>query len=77
MCPMLLAFLSQRLRMWCADIAGVAATMPKMLGDIAVWAVLIRGWLGISEELPFGKWVLEPARPPAARKTPVDRKSVG
>ncbi|WP_433798503.1 acyl-CoA dehydrogenase family protein [Actinomycetospora sp. CA-084318] len=42
-----------------ADIAAVKAAMPKVLADAAGRAIQIHGSLGISKELPFGKWVLE------------------
>lgn len=42
-----------------ADIAAVKAAMPKVLMDVASRAIQIHGSLGISTELPFGKWVLE------------------
>jgi acyl-CoA dehydrogenase len=33
--------------------------MPKVLADIAGRAIQVHGSLGISKELPFGKWVME------------------
>ncbi|QFU91081.1 acyl-CoA dehydrogenase family protein [Amycolatopsis sp. YIM 10] len=42
-----------------ADISAVKAAMPKVLADVAGRAIQIHGSLGISKELPFGKWVLE------------------
>jgi acyl-CoA dehydrogenase len=42
-----------------ADIAGVKIAMPKVLMDVASRAIQIHGSLGISTELPFGKWVME------------------
>ena len=42
-----------------ADISAVKAAMPKVLADIAGRAIQIHGALGISQELPFGKWVME------------------
>ena len=42
-----------------ADISAVKAAMPKVLADIAGRAIQIHGSLGISQELPFGKWVME------------------
>ena len=42
-----------------ADIAAVKAAMPKVLADVAGRAIQIHGSLGISKELPFGKWVME------------------
>lgn len=41
------------------DISAVKAAMPKVLSDIAGRAIQIHGSLGISTEMPFGKWVLE------------------
>jgi len=41
------------------DIAGVKMAMPKVLHDVASRAVQLHGSLGISTEMPFGKWVLE------------------
>ena len=41
------------------DIATVKAAMPKVLLDVAGRAIQVHGSLGISEEMPFGKWVLE------------------
>src|SRR6201984_1305783 len=42
-----------------ADIAAVKAAMPTVLHDVASRAVQIHGSLGISNEMPFGAWVLE------------------
>src|SRR5918994_4962994 len=42
-----------------ADISAVKAAMPKVLHDVAARAVQVHGSLGISKEMPFGKWVLE------------------
>ncbi|MBP2369464.1 acyl-CoA dehydrogenase family protein [Pseudonocardia parietis] len=42
-----------------ADIAAVKAAMPRVLSDVAGRAIQIHGSLGISKELPFGKWVME------------------
>lgn len=42
-----------------ADISAVKAAMPKVLLDVAGRAIQIHGSLGISKELPFGKWVME------------------
>ncbi|OHV42614.1 acyl-CoA dehydrogenase family protein [Pseudofrankia sp. BMG5.36] len=42
-----------------ADISAVKAAMPKVLHDVASRAVQIHGSLGISNEMPFGAWVLE------------------
>ena len=41
------------------DIAGVKVAMPGVLHDVASRALQIHGSLGISTEMPFGKWVLE------------------
>ena len=41
------------------DIAGVKVAMPRVLHDVASRALQIHGSLGISTEMPFGKWVLE------------------
>lgn len=41
------------------DIAGVKMVMPKVLQDVAGRALQIHGSLGISTEMPLGKWVLE------------------
>lgn len=41
------------------DIAAVKAAMPKVLHDVASRAIQVHGSLGISKEMPFGKWVLE------------------
>ncbi|MDF1602241.1 acyl-CoA dehydrogenase family protein [Nocardioides sp. YIM 152315] len=41
------------------DIAGVKMAMPKVLQDVAGRALQIHGSLGVSTEMPFGKWVLE------------------
>jgi acyl-CoA dehydrogenase len=37
----------------------VKIAMPKVLMDVASRAIQIHGSLGISTELPFGKWVME------------------
>ena len=42
-----------------ADISAVKAAMPKVLLDVTSRAIQIHGSLGISKELPFGKWALE------------------
>lgn len=42
-----------------ADIAAVKAAMPKVLMDVSSRAIQLHGSLGISKELPFGKWVME------------------
>ena len=41
------------------DIAGVKVAMPRVLHDVAGRALQIHGSLGVSTEMPFGKWVLE------------------
>lgn len=41
------------------DISAVKAAMPKVLLDVAGRAIQIHGSLGISKEMPFGKWVME------------------
>jgi acyl-CoA dehydrogenase len=41
------------------DIAAVKVAMPKVLHDIAARAVQIHGSLGISNELPLGRMVME------------------
>ena len=41
------------------DISAVKAAMPKVLADIAGRAIQVHGSLGISTEMPFGKWLLE------------------
>ncbi|MPV88458.1 acyl-CoA dehydrogenase, partial [Georgenia ruanii] len=41
------------------DIAGVKVAMPKVLHDVASRALQLHGSLGISTEMPFGKFVLE------------------
>jgi acyl-CoA dehydrogenase len=41
------------------DIATVKAAMPQVLRDVAGRAIQVHGSLGISDEMPFGKWVLE------------------
>ncbi|GAY09585.1 acyl-CoA dehydrogenase family protein [Pseudonocardia sp. N23] len=42
-----------------ADISAVKAAMPQVLLDASSRAIQIHGSLGISTELPFGKWVME------------------
>jgi acyl-CoA dehydrogenase len=42
-----------------ADISAVKAAMPKVLLDVVGRAIQIHGSLGISTEMPFGKWALE------------------
>ena len=41
------------------DIAGVKIAMPRVLQDVAGRALQLHGSLGVSSEMPFGKWVLE------------------
>lgn len=41
------------------DIAAVKIAMPKVLHDVASRAIQLHGSLGISTELPLGKWLLE------------------
>ncbi|MFJ6565292.1 acyl-CoA dehydrogenase family protein [Streptomyces sp. NPDC091412] len=41
------------------DIAGVKVAMPRVLQDVAGRALQLHGSLGISTEMPFGKYVLE------------------
>jgi len=41
------------------DISAVKAAMPKVLADIAGRSIQVHGSLGISTEMPFGKWLLE------------------
>lgn len=41
------------------DIAAVKAAMPKVLAEVTSRAVQIHGSLGISTELPLGRWLLE------------------
>ncbi|WP_235736356.1 acyl-CoA dehydrogenase family protein [Nocardioides alcanivorans] len=42
-----------------ADISAVKAAMPKVLADVAGRAIQVHGSLGISTEMPFGRWVME------------------
>lgn len=42
-----------------ADISAVKVAMPKVLLDVVSRAIQLHGSLGISTEMPFGKWVLE------------------
>lgn len=42
-----------------ADISAVKIAMPRVLMDVASRAIQIHGSLGISKELPFGRWVME------------------
>ena len=41
------------------DIAAVKAAMPRVLLDVAGRAIQVHGSLGISTEMPFGRWALE------------------
>jgi acyl-CoA dehydrogenase len=41
------------------DIAAVKIAMPKVLTDVAARAVQLHGALGVSKELPLGKWLME------------------
>lgn len=41
------------------DISAVKAAMPKVLLDVVGRAIQIHGSLGISTEMPFGKWLME------------------
>ena len=41
------------------DISAVKAAMPKVLLDVVGRAIQIHGSLGISTEMPFGKWAME------------------
>jgi acyl-CoA dehydrogenase len=41
------------------DIAAVKAVMPRVLHDIASRALHIHGSLGLSDEMPFMRWVTE------------------
>src|ERR1700737_3795710 len=47
----------QRVR---ADISAVKAAMPQVLHDVAARALQIHGWLGVSNELPFGSMGPDP-----------------
>ncbi|WP_395103816.1 acyl-CoA dehydrogenase family protein [Actinomadura sp. SCN-SB] len=42
-----------------ADIAAVKAAMPRVLHDVSARALQLHGSLGVSAEMPFGRWVLE------------------
>jgi acyl-CoA dehydrogenase len=42
-----------------ADISAVKAAMPKVLLDVVGRAIQVHGSLGISKEMPFGKWASE------------------
>jgi acyl-CoA dehydrogenase len=42
-----------------ADISAVKAAMPKVLLDVVSRAIQVHGSLGISTEMPFGKWAME------------------
>lgn len=41
------------------DIAAVKAAMPKVLHDIVARAIQIHGSLGVTNEMPFGRWLME------------------
>ncbi len=41
------------------DISAIKALMPKVLHNAASRALQIHGSLGISNELPFGEWILD------------------
>ena len=41
------------------DISAVKAAMPKVLLDVVGRAIQLHGSLGISTEMPFGKWAME------------------
>jgi acyl-CoA dehydrogenase len=41
------------------DISAVKAAMPKVLLDVIGRAIQLHGSLGISTEMPFGKWAME------------------
>jgi acyl-CoA dehydrogenase len=42
-----------------ADISAVKMVMPKVLNSVVSRAIQLHGSLGISTEMPFGKWLLE------------------
>ncbi|MFD1810983.1 acyl-CoA dehydrogenase family protein [Rhodococcus gannanensis] len=42
-----------------ADISAVKMVMPKVLNNVVSRAIQLHGSLGISTEMPFGKWLLE------------------
>jgi acyl-CoA dehydrogenase len=42
-----------------ADISAVKAAMPAVLHDVVARAIQIHGSLGISNEMPFGSWLLD------------------
>lgn len=42
-----------------ADISAVKMVMPKVLNNVVSRAIQLHGSLGISKEMPFGKWLLE------------------
>lgn len=44
------------------DISAVKAAMPKVLQSVAQRAVQVHGSLGISKELPLGRWLIESAQ---------------
>ena len=41
------------------DISAVKAAMPRVLADVSSRAIQLHGSLGISTELPFGRWLME------------------
>jgi acyl-CoA dehydrogenase len=42
-----------------ADIAAVKILLPKVVHDVAARAIQLHGSLGISDELPLARWVLD------------------
>jgi acyl-CoA dehydrogenase len=42
-----------------ADISAVKAAMPKVLSNVAARAIQVHGSLGASNEMPFGRMILE------------------
>jgi acyl-CoA dehydrogenase len=44
------------------DISAVKAAMPRVLNEVVSRAIQLHGSLGISTEMPFGKWVMESFR---------------
>ena len=41
------------------DIAAVKATMPRVLHDVSARALQLHGSLGLSNEMPFSRYLLE------------------
>lgn len=41
------------------DIAAVKMVMPRVLHDVSARALRLHGALGVSLEMPFGRWVME------------------